>query len=254
MKSKQIIHTGMQRLYHWCEHGQGEVFMQQEQSLVQGQLETVFGYYLLQIGHYPTLYCDEHSCKVRHHIVLEREAGNKSISLRGPSDALPFATESIDAVILPHTLEFEANPHQILREVERCLMPEGRLIITAFNPASLWLPFRLTSLWRRRLPWQGRRISKSRVKDWMALLGFEVERIESFFYQPPVLSRLARRMGWLEFLLQRYLSWSGAGYMLVAKKRVSTLTPIKPRWSMRPRPLLGLGLTESINSHRETLH
>src|SRR6476661_8416921 len=51
---------------------------------------------------------------------------------------LPFASQSLDLVVLPHVLEFAAEPHQVLREVERVLIPEGQVIICGFNPASLW--------------------------------------------------------------------------------------------------------------------
>jgi ubiquinone/menaquinone biosynthesis C-methylase UbiE len=51
---------------------------------------------------------------------------------------LPFATQSLDLVVLPHVLEFAAEPHQVLREVERVLIPEGQVIICGFNPSSLW--------------------------------------------------------------------------------------------------------------------
>jgi SAM-dependent methyltransferase len=39
---------------------------------------------------------------------------------------------------MAHALEFHDDPHQILREVERVLIPEGELIITGFNPISIW--------------------------------------------------------------------------------------------------------------------
>src|SRR5690606_28827526 len=53
-------------------------------------------------------------------------------------EELPYASASIDLVVLPHVLEFVAEPHQVLREVERVLIPEGQVIICGFNPWSLW--------------------------------------------------------------------------------------------------------------------
>ncbi|MBK6906226.1 MAG: methyltransferase domain-containing protein [Rhodocyclaceae bacterium] len=43
---------------------------------------------------------------------------------------LPFASNSIDLVVVPHTLEFDSNPHQVLREVERVLVPEGQVLVS----------------------------------------------------------------------------------------------------------------------------
>jgi ubiquinone/menaquinone biosynthesis C-methylase UbiE len=40
---------------------------------------------------------------------------------------LPLAANSIDLVVMPHTLEFAPDPHQMLREVERVLVPEGQV-------------------------------------------------------------------------------------------------------------------------------
>jgi SAM-dependent methyltransferase len=251
MNRKASHPSALHRLYQWFQQNQGQAFIDEEQQVIQTQLEMMFGYYLLQIGNYPHINCDETACKVKNHIVLGREAWAEQPQLLAHPQELPFDSESLDVVILPHTLEFEQQPHQILREVDRCLLPEGYVIITAFNPTGLWLPWRLLAGWSKRLPWHGRYLSKSRLRDWMQLLGFEVEQVQHFFYQAPFWSKVARRFGWLDFLLRRYLSWSGAGYMLVAKKRVSTLTQVKPRWMLKTRPLLGLGLSESIRLHRD---
>jgi SAM-dependent methyltransferase len=68
---------------------------------------------------------------------------------------LPFAANSIDLVVMPHTLEFDANPHQVLREVERVLVPEGHVIVTGFNPFSLWGAKRKLSRREALPPWRG---------------------------------------------------------------------------------------------------
>jgi ubiquinone/menaquinone biosynthesis C-methylase UbiE len=61
-----------------------------------------------------------------------------AVALNLDFDALPFDSASLDLVVLPHTLELASDPHQTLREVERVLVPEGRVVIVGFNPASLW--------------------------------------------------------------------------------------------------------------------
>ncbi|MEE2979141.1 MAG: class I SAM-dependent methyltransferase, partial [Pseudomonadota bacterium] len=87
-------------------------------------------------------------------------------------DELPFASQSIDLVALPHVLEFTDDPHEVLREVARVLMPEGRLVITGFNPLSLW---GMRQGMRRLgtesfLPAQSQMIAFTRLKDWLKLL------------------------------------------------------------------------------------
>ena len=99
-------------------------------------------------------------------------------------DALPFPSQSLDLVLLPHTLELTRDPHDTLREVERVLRPEGRLVIVGFNPASLWGLRQSAGRLRQRLggnaplylPDAGDLIGYGRVRDWLRLLGFEVER------------------------------------------------------------------------------
>jgi SAM-dependent methyltransferase len=66
---------------------------------------------------------------------MPMDAGN---ALHCDFDALPFPNQSLDLVLLPHTLELARDPHDTLREVERVLVPEGRVVIVGFNPASLW--------------------------------------------------------------------------------------------------------------------
>ena len=104
---------------------------------------------------------------------------------------LPFATQSLDLVVLPHVLEFAQEPHQILREVERVLIPEGQIIVTGFNPASLWgarqAATRLVS--RPFLPQSGELISVPRLKDWLKLLNMEVHPGHFGCYAPPLRHR-----------------------------------------------------------------
>ena len=98
---------------------------------------------------------------------------------------LPVASQTLDLLLLPHVLEFSAHPHQILREAERVLMPEGSLIISGFNPYSLWGLWRMLPYNDREYPWCGRFISLSRIKDWLALLGLEVVGGRMCCYEPP---------------------------------------------------------------------
>ena len=154
------------------------------------------------------------------------------IALHCDFDALPFDSNSLDLIVLPHALEFARDPHLALREVERVLMPEGRVVIVGFNPNSLWGLRQHLGRWRQRLqsgtarrglflPSGGEYVRYGRLRDWLRLLGFEVEEARFGCYRPPVAShRWLARFGWLERLGDRWWPVFGAVYFVVAVKRV----------------------------------
>lgn len=148
-----------------------------------------------------------------------------SVHLRSEFDALPFPASSLDLVVLPHGLELARDPHLTLREVERVLMPEGRLLITGFNPASLWgLRQRLARLrcaHEAFLPQAGEFIGYWRLRDWLRLLGFEVETGRFGCWRPPCKTeRWLERYRWMDPLGDRWWPVLGAVYYLHAVKRV----------------------------------
>lgn len=152
------------------------------------------------------------------------------VALASEFGALPFPSSSVDLVVLPHTLEFTHDPHQVLREVERVLRPEGRVVITGLNPASLWgLRQRLS---RARLgigqgreppylPREGDFIGYWRLRDWLRLLGFSIEGGQFGCWRPPVSSpRWLERWQWVDAVGERWWPVLGAAYILMAVKRV----------------------------------
>jgi SAM-dependent methyltransferase len=158
-------------------------------------------------------------------------AATEPISLRCEFDALPFPNASVDLVVLPHALELARDPHHTLREVERVLVPDGRIVIAGFNPASLWglrqragRVRRGVGLSRQRglyLPRAGEFIGFWRLRDWLRLLGFEIEGGQFGCYRPPVLTeRWLERFGWMDRVGDRWWPVFGAVYFLVAVKRV----------------------------------
>ena len=164
---------------------------------------------------------------------LQREpapAPRAAIALHCDFDALPFDSNSLDLVVLPHALELARDPHLALREVERVLVPEGRVVVVGFNPASLWgVRQRLGQLRRlapgarrrRFLPESGEFIGYRRLRDWLRLLSFEVEAGRFGCYRPPVASeRWLARFAWTESVGERWWPVFGAVYFVVAVKRV----------------------------------
>lgn len=170
-------------------------------------------------------------------------AGGGAADLLCIPEQLPFETRSVGLVVLPHVLEFSDYPHQILREVERILMPEGHLVVLGFNPFSLW---GLAGLFRRsRMPWNGQFSSLTRIKDWLQLLNFELTAGRMIYHRPPVRSdRIRRRLGFFENAGGRWWPLGAAVYAVVARKREIGITPLHPEWRKRSR--LGHGLAKPV--------
>ena len=154
-----------------------------------------------------------------------------AIALHCDFDALPFDSNSLDLVVLPHALELARDPHLALREVERVLVPEGRVVIVGFNPTSLWGLRQHLGRWRRRLapnslrglylPSAGEFLGYRRLRDWLRLLSFEVEDGRFGCYRPPVASmQWLTRFAWADRVGERWWPVFGAVYFVVAVKRV----------------------------------
>ncbi len=226
------------RLRQWYDQGLGQWLLEAERRELDGILPNLFGYHLVQVGH---MVAQDllHSSRISHRVVLDSSAAEEAAGgpdLLARPDALPLQRDSVDVVVLPHILEFEAHPHELLREVERVLVAEGHVVILGFNPWSLWGVWRLLRRRRGHPPWYGVFRGVLRLKDWLALLGFDVVMVRNYFYRPPLRhAGLMRRLGFLERLGRRWWPYLGGAYVLVARKRVVTLTPIKPRWRPRRR-------------------
>ncbi len=237
-RAKSGVGGGLAR---WFNELPGSLLLEQECEVVERMLCGQFGYYLLQVGLAAHREKILESCRVRSCLVLDSDA---QADMRGNPLQLPIANDSVDAIILPHTLDFSPDPHQVLREVERVLIPEGRLILTGFNPWGLWGLWRLFGWRSRKIPWCGRFISLRRLCDWLSLLGFEVEVTETLMYRPPLRNpAVMDRLQILERLGQRFWPQMSSGYVIQAVRRVLPLTPVGPAWK-RSRPLFGGRMVE----------
>lgn len=243
-------------LSHWYQSPLGQELVRVEKAMLDKVLPTLFGYHLVQIGQYcdtPLLEASKVShCSVMHTTSQTTVSLLTDSRLSGQTHALPFASDSVDVVILNHVLEFSLYPHHVLREVERVLVPEGHVVVMMFNPWSLWSIHRLLLRWRGLPPWCGQFIGATRSKDWLTLLGFDVAQSQGYFFRP-ALQQMAvmERLGWFESLGQRWWTILGGGYMLVAQKKIETLTPIRPKWASRHRRVVTAGLVESMESWRK---
>jgi len=226
------------KLSKWFLTGLGQSLVQTEREHISQVLPDLFGYHILQVGSLEgTDYLT--GTRISHRVTLlisETETSVSDCGIHCSCKSLPVASDSMDVVVLPHILEFESNPHQVLREVERILIGEGCVVIIGFNPWSLWGLWRLLLRWWDTAPWCGRFIGMARIKDWLSLLDFETVTTESFYYRPPLNRKnLMDRLTFMEKLGHFCCPYLGGAYMIVARKRVIPLTPVKMQWSARRR-------------------
>ena len=249
------LHAVRAKLRNWYAVGLGRRVLDAERAELDSVLCNLFGFHLLQVG----VYADEYllgATRISHRIILDREAHTLSaelqaLALGGSAGALPIASHSVDVVLLHHSLEFSADPHQVLREIDRVLVPEGHVVIVGFNPWSCWLPWRWVLRWRKQPPWCGRALGSARLKDWLSLLSFDVVYGKYFFFRPPLHHHgIMDRLTLLERLGARLWPVFGASFILVGRKRVIALTPIKPRWKPR-RSLIPHGIAEPQSSEQK---
>lgn len=155
--------------------------------------------------------------------ILTDHAGPRSYPtfVQAEAESLPFASESIDTLLLPHVLEFATDPHEVLREVERVLKPEGKLFILGLNP---WSPRRLLQITRRPTFWKARLVAGRHLLDWLSLLKFDAELTAAFCGSCKQRTNL--HGGFLDAL---QAGWSVA-YAIKAIKRSYTLIPIESEW------------------------
>lgn len=248
-------------LHDWFQTPPGQYVLAWEQAQFDRAVADIFGYHALQLGlidldtlaanrmqhRWIAVGSTEHSSvqvaqgSLRPVPAADRPATSPArprAALLTEFSALPFPEASLDLVVLPHTLELNADPHATLREVERVLVPEGRVVICGLNPASLWgLRQRRAHLYRRMgfgdlyLPNSGEFIGYWRLRDWLRLLSFEVESGRFGCYRPAVRSeKWLNRFEWMDRPGARWWPIFGAAYFVVAVKRVRGMRLLGPAW------------------------
>ena len=233
----------------WLHTAPGRYLLAWEQDRLDHAVTDAFGFHALQLGlpemdglranRMPHRWVASDSMRVPDALVLPPPAdslltaqpGHEPIALHCELDALPFPDASIDLVVLPHALELARDPHHTLREVERVLVPEGRVVIAGFNPTSLWGMRQRAGRMKRGLglgrqsglylPRAGEFIGYWRLRDWLRLLGLEVEAGRFGCWRPPFRSeQWLERFAWMDPVGERWWPVLGAVYFVVAVKRV----------------------------------
>ena len=268
---------GIIGLAPWLKTPPGRYLLAWEQAQLDRCVADVFGFHALQLGlpeldalranrmPHRWLAVDQQAPAMESHTgagVPKAEPAPRAVMLQCDFDALPFDSQSLDLIVLPHSLELARDPHQALREVERVLMPEGRVVIIGFNPGSLWALRQSLSRIRQGMglrpheslfmPSEGDFIGYWRLRDWLRLLSFDVEQGRFGCYRPPFASEpWLARFGWMERTGERWWPVLGAVYLLVAVKRVRGMRLVglvkRQRVTAKAAPAV-------VSSHRHHTH
>ena len=189
-------------------------------------VEDVFGFRAAQVGLPEMDFLRANRISFRFKLALEEGATIAADPLQ-----LPLASQSLDLIVLPHALESHLDAHHVLREAERVLRPEGQLVISGFNALSLWGMRRKLSRRGAGSPWDARFIGLLRLKEWLQLLGFELNGGRFGCYAPPVANPAWHpRFAFMEKAGARWWPILGGVYVVRAVKRVHGMRVITPAW------------------------
>ncbi|MFT5533090.1 MAG: SAM-dependent methyltransferase [Burkholderiaceae bacterium] len=243
----------------WLDSAAGAYVLAWEQRCLDALTSDIFGFNAMQIGmpqinalsanRMPNRWlADTH--------VDPASCFRPSVAIAHDLAELPFASQSLDLIVLPHVLEFSQEPHQVLREVERVLRPEGQLIICGFNSASMWGARQMVGRLGGSffLPRDGEFISMPRLKDWLELLNMEVGHGHFGCYAPPCRSeKWLERFSFMEKVGQRWWPYLGAVYVVHAIKRVKGMRLIGPVWR-RPTARSARAVPATNKIHKKSDH
>ena len=250
------LHPPLERhgsLRAWWRSGLGQTLVAAESELLGEALEDVFGWEFLQIGAWGTERELLEGARTRRQVIIAPGTLAEGADIIARPSQLPVLGDSVDAVLLPHTLEFAADPYAIVREVDRVLTGEGQLIVLGFRPLSLW-GLRAGTARAGFPPGMRRLLSERRVREWLVLLGYEVVAARRYLYRSPWRSAPESGTGNARLLRRGLLNPVPAGaYLLKARKRVYTLTPVRQRFREKPAVLGGLVKPTTRQSTRQAL-
>lgn len=232
-------HPTKAALRGWLDAPLGRALVAAESELLVEALDDVFGWELLQVGAWGSARELLAGCRTRRQAIVSSDAADGRADLVARLAQLPLGNDSIDAALLPHTLEFETDPYALIREVDRVLAGEGQLLVLGFRPLSLW-GLRSRAARRGFPPGLRRLLPERRLRDWLVLLGYEIVVSRHYLYGAPWGFPAPGGNG-PPMLRRGLLNPLPAGaYLLKARKRVYTLTPLRLRLRERPSVLGGL--------------
>lgn len=226
---------------NWYKSLSGQSSLDHLDHLCADILSETFGYYAIQIG----LLSGSHDLlgysRIAKGFSLVEKVFDKNAEVAAIStvEQLPIATDNIDLVVASHVLELSENPHQVLREIDRVLVPEGHCLLIGFNPFGLlrFPSYVMSTLNRKKHNFRMR--SVPRVRDWFSLLGFEVLDVHYMGARPPIKNKkVFDAMSWVEKVSHYTGPVMANMYVIHVKKQVVAMRPHKKVW-LAPAVLSG---------------
>ncbi|WP_026375320.1 class I SAM-dependent methyltransferase [Aestuariibacter salexigens] len=218
---------------NWNELPLGEDIQRLQAEVIAGHSRMFFGYHMVRLGALSSQLTMT-QCPIKH-VVNHTETLCEFTQVRGKSRELPFAENSVDAFVLAHELDFARDPHQILREVDRTIVPNGHVVICGFNPLSIAGLTRLLPVKRGNILHEARFFTCGRIKDWLHLLGFEVLNVEHVLFSSLLMDRRFRPDSRWQKWCSRFVPLTSAVYIIIAKKCEIPLSVVKPTAKLKPR-------------------
>lgn len=217
----------MTNINAWYKNNLGHALLEAELAGLACVLPETFGYYIAAAGDPTDKKTLLATSSIHNHIIINPEnisqLTNNTLPIKCNLEELPFLSESLDAMVLFHILDFSPKPNIIIKECYNALINGGSLIIMGFNPYSL---FGITKLLKhsKKDIWQGNWISPRSLQNLLLKIGFDVKDYQTFYFRPP--SKNTKKLLFMEGIGGLFWPYCGASYMLVAKKTATILTPV----------------------------
>jgi SAM-dependent methyltransferase len=133
-------------------------------------------------------------------------------------ESLPFVDEAFRMVVLEHVLEWTPYAAELLDEAARVLEGDGYLAVAGFHPFSSWVPWLLC----RRRP-RPMLIAPGWVRQRLAIHDIDTLEVLRCGTLMPTFGRRARKSRW------------GGGFVLVARKRRTSVMTLRPARRVRQK-------------------
>jgi SAM-dependent methyltransferase len=234
-------------LQQWYCSVLGRSVLEEMEHLLERLLPDVFGYRGLQIGQLSEHYNLLKSAGLQKKLILGSDQGLFGVDVQADALHLPIASDTMSLVVLPHTLDFCDDPHQVLREADRVLSSDGHLLIIGFNPYSLMGLRHSLMRWRGAVPWNGQFYSRGRVADWLSLLSFRLLKKETFFLRVPISNEsFLNKTKFIE-KSRPVIGKLGGLYIMYARKQTIPLSAVRQKW---PHKSAGVAISSLVRRSR----
>ncbi len=246
---KSVPHKLDQQDYQrWLSSVSAQRMLALQSSWLQNQIASYSGHHLLYHGLDKDMECLSTSA-ISHCFRMGLPWQQNVISADAwmESSRWPLPDQSIDVVVMQHSLDFTRRPHQMIREASRVLAPDGHIVIIGFNPWSWWGIVRKLMPFALDMPWVANMVSMNRLKDWLTLLDYSVRDVATLGHLWPITLFPRRFSHRFDSVLAGGPYLMGNFYMISAQKTQLGMTPLRSnRWQII-EPQLGWAKTMTTN-------